>query len=384
MEAQLHGLCGTSILVLAMTEGQLQPLLKFDGNMEFQTALRRNVNLYFARAGRPSRGNWQVYLKAIIILCCFFASYMLLLFVAKNARQGVAASICLAFSMAGIGFDIMHDGGHRAFSEHRWVNRVAAATLDLIGVSSHMWHWKHAMYHHNYVNIGDYDPDVDLGILARFAPSGKRRCFHRWQHLYIWGLYAFLVAKLHLFSDFHSLIFGKIHSQPVPRPKGWDLIIFVAGKTALLVLAFALPLFYHPALSVVFYYGLTVLMMGMPLSVVFQLPHCTGRAGHPMPDEATHKMKNPWAVHQAEVTLDFDRRSRVKTWFFGGLNYHLEHHLFPSICHVNYPGISKIVEETCREFGVKYAEHRAFWAGLVERYRWLKEMGRVQIKRDPE
>jgi linoleoyl-CoA desaturase len=87
-------------------------------------------------------------------------------------------------------------------------------------------------------------------------------------------------------------------------------------------------------------------------------------------------MKNPWAVHQAQVTLDYDRHSRVRTWFFGGLNYHLEHHLFPSICHINYPGMSRVVEETCREFGVKYGQHRSFWTGLAEHYRWLREMGK--------
>ncbi len=116
--------------------------------------------------------------------------------------------------------------------------------------------------------------------------------------------------------------------------------------------------------------------MGIPLSVVFQLPHCTGRSDFPLPDKTSHEMKNPWAVHQAEVTLGYDRRSRVKTWFFGGLNFHLEHHLLPSICHINYPVIAKVVEETCREFGVKYAEHRTFWTGLAEHYRWLREMGR--------
>jgi linoleoyl-CoA desaturase len=352
------------------------PDLKFNGNTEFQTALRQKTDDYFERTGRPRRGNWQVYLKGAIILSCFFASYLALMFFVENLWEGLVAAAFLALSMTGIGFNIMHDGGHRAFSERRWINRVAAMTLDLIGVSSYVWHWKHAMYHHNYVNIVGYDPDAELGILARFAPSEKRLSFHRWQHFYIWWLYAFLVAKLQLFNDFHVLMFGKIHAHSVPRPKGCDLVTFVMGKTGLLVLAFVLPLFYHPALNVIFYYGLTVLIMGMPLSVVFQLPHCTGRSAYPLPEPATHRMKNPWAVHQAEVTLDFDRHSRVRTWFFGGLNFHLEHHLFPSVCHVNYPGMSRIIEETCREFGVKYAEHRTFWEGLAEHYNWLKQMGR--------
>ena len=356
--------------------GQSGPRLKFNQNLEFQIALRRSVDDYFLRTGRPKRGNWQVYLKAAILLFCFFSSYLVLVFFARNLWQGLTCAAVLALSMTGIGFNIMHDGGHRGFSEHRWVNKLAAMTLELIGASSLVWYWKHAMYHHNYVNIVGYDPDTDLGKLARFAPHQKRLWFHRWQHLYMWAVYAFLVAKFHLYSDFHHLISGRIHTHSTPRPKGWDLVTFIGGKVFFFTVAFVLPLFYHPVPVVVFYYAVVVLIMGIPLSVVFQLPHCTGRSDFPLPDEASHEMKNPWAVHQAQVTLDYDRQGRIRTWFFGGLNFHLEHHLFPSICHVNYPGMAKVVEETCRRFGVKYAEHRTFWIGLAEHYRWLREMGR--------
>jgi linoleoyl-CoA desaturase len=353
------------------------PRLTFNGNTEFQNALHRRVDDYFRKTGRPRRGNWQVYLKATILLFCFISSYLALVFLARNIWEGLICAVVLAFSMAGIGFNIMHDGGHRAFSERRWINRMAAMTLDLIGVSSYVWHWKHAMYHHNYVNIVGYDPDCDVSVLARFAPHQKRLWFHRWQHLYMWPLYAFLVAKLHLTTDFQQLISGRIHTHVTARPKGWNLVVFIAGKTLFFPLAFVLPFLYHSVLNALFYYALVVFIMGIPLSVVFQLPHCTGRSDFPLPNETSHGMKNPWAVHQAQVTLDYDRHSPARTWFFGGLNFHIEHHLFPSICHVNYPGMSAAVEETCREFGVKYAEHRTFWTGLAEHYRWLQLMGRL-------
>lgn len=85
-------------------------------------------------------------------------------------------------------------------------------------------------------------------------------------------------------------------------------------------------------------------------------------------------MERPWAVHQVNVTVDFARRNRVLTWLLGGLNYHKEHHLFPLICHVNYPAISPVVQETCREFGVSYSEHPSFLSGIACHYRWLRTM----------
>ena len=87
-------------------------------------------------------------------------------------------------------------------------------------------------------------------------------------------------------------------------------------------------------------------------------------------------MQEAWAVHQARSTVDFARDNRLVSWLVGGLNFQIEHHLFSRICHVNYPAISKLVEETCHEFGVRYAVHDSLLAGLRSHFRWLGRMGR--------
>ncbi|MGA2107623.1 MAG: acyl-CoA desaturase [Syntrophorhabdales bacterium] len=353
--------------------------LKFGTKVDFQVELHRRVDEYFRRTGRPRRGGWRMYLKSAIILSCFFLSYLALVFWAHHIWQGLPLAVLLAFSTTGIGFSIQHDGGHRAFSERRWVNRLAAMTMDLIGVSSYVWHRKHALIHHNYVNITGWDADINIGSAGRLSPYRKWLWFHRWQHLYLWVLYGFLVIKMELVGDFIHLVSGRIHGHRVARPKGWDLVTFVGGKLVFCALAFAIPIIYHSPWIALFYYAVVVLAMGTPLSAVFQLPHAVKQADFPLPNKDTGRMENPWAVHQTQVTLDFDRHSPVKTWFLGGLNFHIEHHLFPSICHVNYPGMSKVVEETCREFGLRYGEHRTFWTGLTEHYRWLREMGNSRL-----
>jgi linoleoyl-CoA desaturase len=109
--------------------------------------------------------------------------------------------------------------------------------------------------------------------------------------------------------------------------------------------------------------------------LVFIIPHLNEAAGFPMPRADTGRMENPWMVHQAQVAVDFARHNRVLTWLAGGLNHHKEHHLFPAICHVNYPSIAPIVEQTCRAFGIPYKEHKSFRASLAAHYRWLRRMG---------
>ncbi len=152
-------------------------------------------------------------------------------------------------------------------------------------------------------------------------------------------------------------------------------MILVAGKAIFLTWAFGIPLLVHTIGVVLVYYGVAALVLGTALSVVFQVAHCVEEAEFPLPCAGTGRIENAWAIHQAETAVDFARRSWVVVSLLGGLNFQIEHHLFPRICHVNYPAMSKLVEETCREFGVKYTEHPSFRAGLASHFRWLQRMG---------
>jgi linoleoyl-CoA desaturase len=193
--------------------------------------------------------------------------------------------------------------------------------------------------------------------------------------LYLWPLYGLLTIKWQLVDDFQKMIRGRISTQRFPRPRGWQVVIFVAGKASFAAVAFGIPLLVHSVAAVLIYYVIAGLVAGIVLSVVFQLAHCVEEAEFPSPPENPGYIERPWAVHQAETSVDFARRSRVVAWLLGGLNFQIEHHLFPRISHVNYPALSRLVEQTCRDFGVKYAEHPSFRAGMASHFRWLRRMG---------
>ncbi len=349
--------------------------LKFGNDNAFQLELRRRVDEYFRATGRRQRDCWQMYLKTAILLVGFAGSYVLLVFAAQTWWQGLPLAILLGLSAAAIGFNIQHDGGHHAYSNHPWINKLMAMTLELIGGSSYLWRWKHVVFHHTYVNITGHDTDIDLGILARLTPNQKQLAFHRWQHLYLWPLYGLLAIKWQLVDDFRKLISGRISNQPFPRPRGWELVILVAGKVIFLAFAFGIPLQCHSVGVVIFYYAVAGLVTGTVLSVVFQVAHCVEEAEFPVPGTNTERIDHAWAIHQAETTVDFARRSRVITWLVGGLNFQIEHHLFPRISHVNYPMISSVVEKTFRDFGIGYTEYKSFRAGMASHFRWLRRMG---------
>jgi len=355
------------------------PNLKFGGSDRFIRELRRRVDAYFETTKRRRRDCAQMYFKTATVLAWFFGAYFLLLFAVHSWWLIVPLAVVMGLGLAAIGFNVQHDAGHKAYSDRPWVNKIMALTLDLMGGSSYMWDWKHNSFHHTFPNIDGHDDDINVGLLGRLSPHQKRLAFHRAQGLYLWVLYGFLAIKWHFVDDFHQIAVGRIGGHRIPRPRGKDLLIFIAGKIAFFSMALGIPMLLHPWWAVLSTYALAAFVSGVALSIVFQLAHCVGEADFPLPVVSAtggERMETDWAVHQVQTTVDFARRNRVLSWLLGGLNFQIEHHLLSKICHVHYPALSKIVEQTCHDFGVRYAAHNSFFSALSSHYRWLVRMGR--------
>jgi linoleoyl-CoA desaturase len=163
----------------------------------------------------------------------------------------------------------------------------------------------------------------------------------------------------------------------LPRPGGADLSTLVAGKLVFAAWAFGIPLLRHPPSTVAFVYLASAAVVGLTLSVVFQLAHCVPDA---MPGRGPSAS---WAERQVASSVDFARESRLLGWYLGGLNFQIEHHLFPQLSHVHYPGIAPLVEGTCREFGVSYHVRPTFRAALASHFRLLRQLGSPALAPPP-
>lgn len=113
---------------------------------------------------------------------------------------------------------------------------------------------------------------------------------------------------------------------------------------------------------------------GFVLTITFQLAHTVEHTTHPTPNEAG-VIDNNWAIHQLNTTVDFSPKNKFLTWYMGGLNFQVEHHLFPNICHVHYPAIAKIVESTAKEYDVPYLINQTLFQAVASHYRLLQELG---------
>jgi linoleoyl-CoA desaturase len=349
---------------------------KFESDTGFHKELKRRVDNHFESTGLPRCDRPRVYVKTAVILAWFGATYALLVFWAHTWWQGVPLAASLALAIAGIGFAIQHDANHGAYSRRESVNRLMGFTLDLLGASSYVWHWKHNIFHHTYTNLSGADEDIDIGFLGRLSPVQPRRRIHRLQQFYLWLLYGFLLVKWQFRDDFQNVFQGRIGRHRIPRPRGWALVMLGVGKVAFLGWAFFVPMLLHRWWVVLLFYGGTSFAVGIILSVVFQIAHCGTEASFPTVSPSGDVARS-WAVHEVESTVDFARRNPTLTWYLGGLNYQIEHHLFPKICHVNYPQLAPIVQALCAEFGVRYQAYDGFGPAVSAHWRWLQQMGRA-------
>jgi linoleoyl-CoA desaturase len=342
----------------------------------FSAELHTRVDAYFASAGLRKRDSLRMYCKTATVIGWCALSYLALLRGPSFWAAG-ALSVSLGLAMAAIGFNVQHDGNHGAYSSREWVNGLMARSLDLLGGSAYFWRFKHNIAHHTHTNISGQDDDISLGLLGRLSPHDPWRTAYRFQHIYVWLLYGLLALEWQITGEFRYLI-SKTHfgRTRVPFPCRGEHAMFWVGKVVFFGLAFALPFARHPVTSVLACYLVVTVTLGLTLAVVFQLAHCVEEARFTEAPSDDDLVEREWAAYQVEATVNFAPQSQLITWFVGGLNYQIEHHLFPRVCHVHYPALAPIVAQVCREHQVRYFSHRTMSAALRSHFRWLRAMGR--------
>jgi len=283
----------------------------------------------------------------------------------------------MGFGMAGIGLSIMHDANHGAYSKNQTVNKIFGYCLNIVGGFDVNWRIQHNVLHHTYTNIIGMDEDVDAGIVLRFSDSQIRKPHHGYQHYYAWFLYGLMSISWILTKDFIQIV--KYNKKNLVATQGTTLskavISLTIWKIVYLSYIIGLPIFFTGNIGVTIAgFLLMHFIAGLFLTTVFLCAHIVDQTDFPLPDQEGNIEKN-WYVHQMETTANFSNRKSFFSWFIGGLNYQIEHHLFPTICHVHYYELSKIVKETAHEFGLPYHANQSFLQALKHHANHLKIMG---------
>jgi len=353
-------------------------LPKFAPPRSFHAELKRRTTAYFAATGTAPTGNGALLRKAVLLVGSLVALYVHLVFFTPPLGWALAECVLLGGVLAGIGFNVMHDGAHGSFSRHHWLNRCAAFTLNVCGGSVYMWEAKHNGIHHMYTNIAGLDDDLDIRPWMRLTPDQPYHRAHRFQHLYFWFFYGLLYISWIFITDYQKYFtrrIGPVALRPMSRP---DHLIFWGFKLLNLVLYVGLPVYCVGWGGWALGFGLTGAVAGFVLSIVFQLAHTVEQAAFPVPAADTRQLADEWAIHQLRTTANFATHNRVISWLVGGLNFQVEHHLFPKISHVHYPALSRILRQTCQEFDLPYQEYPRMRTAVASHVALLRQLGRAR------
>jgi linoleoyl-CoA desaturase len=352
-------------------------LPRFAPPRSFHAELKRRAAQYFQTEAKAQTGNTALLAKAALLVSSLVALYVHLVFFTPALGWALLECVALGTVVALVGFNVMHDGAHGSFSSYSWLNRVAAFTLNVMGGSSYMWDAKHNTVHHMYTNIDGVDDDLDIQPWMRMTLDQKRHRAHRFQHLYFWFLYCMLYISWVFVMDYQKYFTRRIGSVALKPMSRADHFIFWGFKVLSLGIFIGLPLYMVGWAGWLLGFFISMCVAGFTLSIVFQLAHTVEHTAFPVPHETTRKMEDEWAIHQLRTTANFATNNRLISWLVGGLNFQVEHHLFPKVSHVHYPQLSKIIKQTCAEFEVPYQEYPKMWQAVVSHVLFLRRLGRA-------
>ena len=358
--------------------------LSFENGGEFIVETRREVELYLRSRRRRRRARLQLYAKSVVAFGVWGVSWAAIVFARPGLAPGLLCLAGLVLATILIAFCVQHDANHGAYFRGRRLNHLLGWTADaLLGFSSYAWRVKHNVAHHTYTNIDGYDDDINQAPFARLTPNQRPRPWYRLQHIYIWPLYSLMVLRWQTGADISALIRGRIGRSAVHLPRRWDLVGLVGGKAVFIAWAIVVPMLVYPWWVVVAGYMGFTMVTSLVTATTFQLAHCVEEAEFTSAERLAAQTR-AWAVHEVESTVDFCPGNPVLTWVLGGLNYQIEHHLFPRVPHTHYPHLAEIVRRNAVKHGVRYTAQPSLRAALGSHQRHLRALGRLGLAAEVE
>lgn len=350
---------------------------------DFFSTLNQRVNEYFKSNNISRYANTQMKVKTVFMFTLYSAPYFLMITsTVTNGWGMLALCIAMGLGVAGIGLAVMHDANHGAYSNKSWINNAIGYSLNVMGAGAFNWKVQHNVLHHTYTNIHEVDEDISPRGILRMTPYSDWKFIHQFQHFYAWFLYGLMTLVWVVAKDFVRLVKyqkdGLVKKQKADITKEWTILIatklFYIGYIVVLPLAILDIAWYQWLIGFITMHYLA----GFILAIIFQPAHVIDGTEYPLPDEEG-KMDNSWAIHQLYTTTNFANKSTFFSWYVGGLNFQVEHHLFPNVCHVHYKQLSKIVQATTKEFGLPYKSEPRFIDAIVGHAKLLKELGKRPV-----
>ncbi len=350
-------------------------------HLEFKKVLHQRVNNYFSETGLSRNYNRTMVFKTFVMLSLYILPFVLIMTVSLPFWALLIAYFVMGTAIAGIGMSVMHDANHAGYSSNQKVNCWLGLTMNLLGGDAYNWKIKHNKLHHVFTNIYGKDEDIDSRAILRFAYASPLKKYHRFQYIYVWALYTLMTLSI-VVTDIPKRFKYRRKGETNISPSRFrtSLAWLITGKLIYFSVFFVLPVWLAGLLwwQVIVGFLIMHLTAGTIMSLVFQMAHVVEGPQQVLPDK-DGRIPDTLIEHQMKTTADFAKNNKILSWYVGGLNFQVEHHLYPKVCHVHYPAIAKIVEQTTREYDIPYYVYDKFSEAFMAHFRTLKKLGRVKI-----
>lgn len=350
-------------------------------NEDFYKVLRKRVNQYFKENNVSRYANANMVFKTIFMVSLYLVPFILMVTVVESTWLVLLMWVLMGLGMSGVGLSVMHDANHGAYSKNKYVNKTLGRLINMLGGSDINWRIQHNVLHHTYTNVEGMDEDIDIGFLMRFSPNQRMLKGHRFQHIYAWFFYGMMTLMWSTTKDYKQ--YSRYKKRGLLETQGLSatqvLTSIIVSKVLYLGVILTLPIIFTPVAWWVTVLGFLLMnfIAGLILAMIFQPAHVVPSSDFPVPD-ASGNIEADWAVSQLMNTANFAPKARLFSWYVGGLNYQVEHHLFPNICHVHYRKIASIVRDTAIEYNLPYYSYKTFYQALAGHARMLRNLGRYQ------
>jgi linoleoyl-CoA desaturase len=347
---------------------------------DFTLELRKKVKEYFQENKLSKFGNKNLVLKSVLMVFLYLIPFGLMLSgIFTSGYPIILCWVLMGFGLAGLGMVLMHDANHGSYSKSTSVNRLLGNSLYLLGGFPPNWRYQHNTLHHGFTNIEGHDEDISPAGILRFSPHSPLYRIHRYQHWYAWFFYSLMTLSWITAKDFTRLYTYKQENALLGTNKTYTrlFIELIISKLIYFTLFLAVPMLIIP----VAWYWILIgfismhLVAGLTLSIIFQTAHVMPTSDYPLPDDKGI-IRNNWAAHQLYTTSDYSPKSRIFSWFIGGLNYQIEHHLFPNVSHIHYRKIALLVQNTAGKYGLPYHVQPNFVTAIYHHFKMLRSLGR--------
>lgn len=349
-------------------------------NSVFYDSLKTKVDAYFKTKNIARTGNIHLFIKTLVLVPLAVGIYYTLLFIQPSTIPSLLLCGVLGLTLASIGFNVMHDACHGSYSSRKWVNEMMGLSLNFLGGNAFIWKIKHNVIHHTYTNVDGVDDDIAKMPLIRQCSSQKWMPAHRYQHWYSLGIYALSSFLWIMLMDYMKYFSKKVYTTPIHKIPVREHIIFWVSKILYIAFYIALPIYMVGWLPWLVGFFVMHGTMGLALAIVFQLAHVVEDVSFVDAHAPAVKIDEEWAVHQIRTTADFATDNKLISWLLGGLNFQIEHHLFPKISHVHYPAIRAIVKDVCDEHGLRHVDYPTMSSAINSHFRFMKSLGKNETQ----